>query len=411
MKYIPGGVAAPIGFKAAGIHCGVKQNPDGTAATPNKKDLAMILSERDCVTAAVYTKNQVKAAPIHLSQKHLANGHARGIIANSGNANACAPSGMENALRMAKAAGSASHLSPEDFAVASTGIIGVPLNIDAIEQSIPQLASELSDQGSTSAANAILTTDTTIKEVAVTIQIGEKPVTIGAIAKGSGMIHPNMGTMLCFVTTDCVIDGALLQEILGQIVKKTFNRVSVDGDTSTNDCCIVLANGMAQNPPVEKNSKAYQKFCQSLHSVLEYEAKKIAGDGEGAERLIACTVKNAATEEKAEHMAKAVISSSLVKTAMFGADANWGRVLCALGYSGSVFDPERVSVSFFSNAGVIDVCREGTGLSFNEELAKQILSEREITILVDIEEGSSFATCWGCDLTYEYVKINGDYRN
>ncbi len=417
MKYIQGGVCAPLGFTAAGIHCGVKVSPlsDGNQAPASdpipKKDLALILSDCICNAAAVYTRNQVKAAPIFISQKHLADGKARGVVCNSGNANACAPLGLENALKMTQLAAGATGLSPEDFAVASTGVIGVTLNIAAIEKGMPQAAAQLSKEGSKDASGAILTTDLVEKEIAVSVELGGKTVTIGAIAKGSGMIHPNMGTMLSFVTTDCAIDTPLLQKALGEITAKTFNRISVDGDTSTNDTCFVFANGKAGNAPLTEGTPDYETFYQALYTVMEYEAKAIAGDGEGASRLITCTVEGAKTEEKAEQMAKSVITSPLVKTAMFGADANWGRVLCAVGYSGAAFDPQDVSVKFSSAAGELTVCEKGAGLSFPEDVAKVVLSEREITILVTLTEGSQSATCWGCDLTYDYVKINGDYRS
>ena len=417
MKEITGGVAAPLGFTAAGIHCGVKQSPlsDGndplTAPAQPKKDLALILSDTQCAAAAVYTKNQVKAAPIYVSQEHLANGFARGIVANSGNANACAPEGLENARRMAAAAARATGLSPEDFAVASTGVIGVTLNIDAIEQGIPQVASALGKDGSADASAAILTTDLVPKELAVSLEIGGKTVTIGAIAKGSGMIHPNMGTMLCFCTTDCAIDAPLLQKALAQVVTKTFNRITVDGDSSTNDTCFLLANGLAGNVPLQEGTPDYEAFCAALHHVFRYEARKIAGDGEGASHLITCTVEGTVTEAAAEAMAKSVVGSSLVKAAIFGADANWGRVLCAIGYSGAVFDPMSVTVKFVSEAGAVTVCEGGQGLPFDEVLAKKVLTPWEITILVTLTEGDAAATCWGCDLTYDYVKINGDYRS
>ena len=417
MKEITGGVTAPLGFTAAGLHCGVKQSPlpDGNAplAAPAalKKDLALILSETACAAAAVYTKNQVQAAPIHVSRTHLADGRARGIVANSGNANACAPLGLENARRMAAAAARATGLDPEDFAVASTGVIGVTLNIEAIEAGIPQAAASLSKDGSADAGTAILTTDLVTKELAVSLELGGKTVTIGAIAKGSGMIHPNMGTMLCFCTTDCAIDASLLQKTLEQVVNKTFNRITVDGDTSTNDTCFLLANGLAGNAPLQEGTPDYEAFCAALHHIFRYEARKIAGDGEGASHLITCTVEGAATEEKAEAMAKAVVGSSLVKAAIFGADANWGRVLCAIGYSGAHFDPEAVTVQFVSEAGEVTVCEGGRGLAFDEALAKEVLTPWEITILVTLTEGAAAATCWGCDLTYDYVKINGDYRS
>lgn len=406
MKYVNGGVAAPLGFTAAGYHCGVKAE-----SPPAKRDLALILSDCDCVAAAVYTKNQVKAAPIYVSMEHLADGHARGIVANSGNANACAPNGMAHAKAMAVAAAQATGLSPEDFAVASTGVIGVELNIGVIEEGIPHVAAALSKDGSAHASNAILTTDLVEKELAVSVDLGGKTVTIGAIAKGSGMIHPNMGTMLCFTTTDCVIDQALLQKTLTKIVNKTFNRITVDGDSSTNDTCFVLANGKAGNEPLVEGSAEYETFYEALHTVFEYEAKQIAADGEGATHLVTCTVEHAESEEKAELMAKSVVGSSLVKAAMFGSDANWGRVLCAIGYSGAQFDPNAIDVAFASSAGEILVCQNGAGVVFDEAKAKQILLEKEVTILVRMQEGQESATCWGCDLSYDYVKINGDYRN
>lgn len=406
MKYVNGGVAAPLGFTAAGYHCGVKAE-----SPPTKRDLALILSDCDCVAAAVYTKNQVKAAPIYVSMEHLADGHARGIVANSGNANACAPNGMAHAKAMAVAAAKATGLSPQDFAVASTGVIGVELNIAVIEQGIPHAAAALSKDGSAHASNAILTTDLVEKELAVSVELGGTTVTIGAIAKGSGMIHPNMGTMLCFTTTDCVIDQALLQKTLTKIVNKTFNRITVDGDSSTNDTCFVLANGKAGNKPLVEGSPEYETFYEALHTVFEYEAKQIAADGEGATHLVTCTVEHAESEEKAERMAKAVVGSSLVKAAMYGSDANWGRVLCAIGYSGAQFDPNAIDVKFASLAGEILVCQNGAGVDFDEAKAKQILLEKEVTILVTMQEGKESATCWGCDLSYDYVKINGDYRN
>ena len=411
MITIPGGITAPKGFKTAGVHCGVKDN--FTTPQPDKLDLAMVLSEVPCTAAGTYTRNVVKADPVILSMKHLADGKAQGIIADSGNANACAPKGMENAIRMAKAAAAATGLQPEDFAVCSTGIIGVELNIDAIETGIPTLVSKLADdaQSSDDAAHAIMTTDLKKKEIAVQVEIGGKTVTVGAIAKGSGMIHPNMGNMLCFVTTDCAIESAVLQSMLKDVVNKTFNRVTVDGDTSTNDTCVVLANGMAGNEPITGPGADYDALFAALREVCEYEAKMIASDGEGASHLLTCTVQGAATEEKAEFMAKAVVRSPLVKCAVYGADANWGRVLCAIGYSGAEFDPKAVEVKFQSKAGELLVCSGGQGVAFDEELAKKVLSEEEVIILVTMTEGEASCSCWGCDLTYDYVKINGDYRS
>jgi glutamate N-acetyltransferase/amino-acid N-acetyltransferase len=404
MKQLEGGVTAPKGFTAAGVHCGVKNNKS------EKKDLALILSERECSAAAVYTRNRVKAAPLYITMEHLENGTAWGIVANSGNANACAPQSHENAQLMCEYAAAATGRKAEDFVVASTGVIGQTLNIAAIEKGLPLAAQALNAHGSDDAAQAIMTTDTAKKECAVTVTIGGKSVTIGAIAKGSGMIHPNMGTMLAFVTTDCRITPDCLQEMLGEIVGRTFNRVTVDGDTSTNDMCVVLANGMAENPLIEWKDDSYTVFYKALYGVCEYLAKSIAADGEGASRLVTCVMRGARSEDTAERLGKAVVGSSLVKAAMFGADANWGRVLCAMGYSKAPFRPEYVDVKFRSAVGEVLVCKDGAGVDFDEDFAKSILSQDEVVIDVDIHEGDCEATCWGCDLTYEYVKINGDYR-
>jgi len=405
LKEIAGGVCAAKGFTAAGVHCGVK-----AGSSPDKNDLAMILSERECAAAAVYTLNRVKAAPVYVTMGHLEDGVCRGIIANSGNANACAPLSHEHAEEMCALAANATGLKPHDFVVASTGVIGRELNISAIEKGMPALVSALDADGSDAAARAIMTTDKAKKETAVSVTIGGRSVTVGAIAKGSGMIHPNMGTMLCFITTDCAITQDVLQDALHEIVPRTFNRVTVDGDTSTNDMCVVLANGMAGNEQIEWKDDSYTVFCKALHQVCETMARAIAADGEGASRLVTCTVRSARSEESAERLAKAVVGSSLVKAALFGADANWGRVLCAMGYSKAPFRPEYVDIGFSSIQGSILVCKQGTGLDFDEELAKKILTQDEVVIEVSLNEGEHEATCWGCDLTYEYVKINGDYR-
>lgn len=416
MKTISGGIAAPRGFLASGVYCGVKHGHGDTPQTilpaaRGKNDLAMIVSECECAAAAMYTLNRVKAAPLYVTMEHLEDGVCRGILVNSGNANACAPMSHENAKRMCELAAAATGLKPVDFAVASTGVIGQPLNIAAIERGMEGLVAGLSPDGSDAAATAIMTTDTVKKEIAVTLTIGGKNVTIGAIAKGSGMIHPNMGTMLCFITTDCAITHDMLQEALHEIVPRTFNRVTVDGDTSTNDMCVALANGMAGNPQIEWKDDDYTVFSKALFHVCEQMARAIASDGEGASRLVTCTVRNARSEESAERLAKAVVGSSLVKAAMFGADANWGRVLCAMGYSKAPFRPEYVDVKFSSILGEIKVCERGTGLDFDEELAKKVLSQDEVVIDVCLNEGDCEATCWGCDLTFDYVKINGDYRS
>ena len=358
----------------------------------------------------MYTLNRVKAAPLYVTMDHLENGVAQGIIANSGNANACCPMSHENAEEMCALAAAATGLKAADFVVASTGVIGQTLNIAAIARGVPAAAAALSRSGSGDAANAIMTTDTVKKELAVTVAIGGQKVTIGAIAKGSGMIHPNMGTMLCFLTTDCAITQEMLQDALHDIVPRTFNRVTVDGDTSTNDMCVILANGMAENPLIEWKDDNYTVFFKALSEICTELARSIAADGEGASRLVTCTVMDARSEESAERLAKAVVGSSLVKAAMFGADANWGRVLCAMGYSKAPFRPEFVDVTFRSVVGEVTVCRQGAGLDFDEDQAKSILSQDEVVIEVDLHEGEHQATCWGCDLTYEYVKINGDYR-
>lgn len=405
MKLISGGVTAAKGFRAAGVHAGVK-----AGSSPDKNDLAMILCDTEAAAAGVYTMNRVKAAPIYVTMEHLENGTARGVIANSGNANACAPLGHENAVKMCEAAASATGLRPEDFIVCSTGVIGQTLNVSVIEDACPTLASLLSRDGSGDAAAAIMTTDTKKKEIAVSFEIGGKEVRLGGIAKGSGMIHPNMGTMLCFLTTDCAISSDVLQDALYEVTKVTFNRVSVDGDTSTNDTCCILASGAAENALIGWKSEDYDVFYGALKYVCTELAKKIAGDGEGATKLVSCTVSGSRSDEAAEKLSMEVIRSSLVKAAMFGADANWGRVLCAMGYSKAPFRPECVDVAFASAAGTIQVCKAGEGLDFDEELAKKVLSQPEVEILVNVNEGEHAVTAWGCDLTYDYVKINGDYR-
>ena len=405
MKLISGGVTAAKGFRAAGVHAGVK-----AGSSADKNDLAMILCDTEASAAGVYTMNRVKAAPIYVTMEHLENGSARGIIANSGNANACAPLGHENAVKMCEAAASATGLRPEDFIVCSTGVIGQTLNVSVIENACPTLASLLSRDGSGDAAAAIMTTDTKKKEIAVSFELGGKEVRLGGIAKGSGMIHPNMGTMLCFLTTDCAISPDVLQNALYEVTKVTFNRVSVDGDTSTNDTCCILASGAAENQLIDWKSEDYDVFYGALKFVCTELAKKIAGDGEGATTRVTCTVSGSRSDEAAEKLAMEVIRSSLVKAAMFGADANWGRVLCAMGYSKAPFRPECVDVSFASAAGSIAVCKAGEGLKFDEDLAKKVLSQDEVEIQVNVNEGEHAVTAWGCDLTYDYVKINGDYR-
>ena len=419
MKQVPGGVTAPKGFTASGVHCGVKKgkgdgNQPPTSKMPEvlegKKDLALIVSEQPCAAAAVYTMNRVKAAPLYVTMDHLENGEAQAIVANSGNANACAPNSHEHAEEMCALAARATGLKPSDFVVASTGVIGQELNIAAIRAGMPAAAAALSRDGSDAAANAIMTTDTVKKELALACSIGGRTVTLGAIAKGSGMIHPNMGTMLCFLTTDCAISSEMIKSALLETVQVSFNRISVDGDTSTNDSCMILANGLAGNDPITDEGADYQAFLEALEALCIHMARSMASDGEGAKHLITCTVTGAKSEESAETIAKSVISSTLTKAAIFGADANWGRVLCAMGYSGEVFDPDKVDVSFASAAGEIAVCAAGRGLPFDEDQAKKILTEHDVEIRVAMGEGEGSCTCWGCDITYDYIKINGDYR-
>ena len=405
-QMISGGVCAAQGFRAAGLHVGVK-----THATW-KKDVALIVSDVDCAAAAVFTKNAVKAAPIHVDLQHLKNGRARAVIANSGNANACAPQGEENAERMCAAVAGAIGCAAEDVLVSSTGVIGQRINVEAIEAAVPALcaALERSEAASDAAGHAIMTTDTVKKEVAVETVVGGKTVRLGGVAKGSGMIHPNMGTMLCFLTTDCAISPEMIKAALLETVRVSFNRISVDGDTSTNDTCLVLANGLAGNAPITAKGPDYDAFLAALRALCTELARKMASDGEGARHLITCAVKGAKSEKSAEIIAKSVVSSTLTKAAIFGADANWGRVLCAMGYSGEDFDPDKVSVRFASAAGDIQVCAGGRGLDFDEDLAKKILTEHDVEINIAMGEGSGECVCWGCDITYDYIKINGDYR-
>ena len=401
MKLIEGGVCAAKGFTANGIHCGIRKNR-------SKRDLALIYSEKTASAAAVYTTNLVKGAPLLVTKQHLQNGTAQAIICNSGNANTCNANGIEIAQQMSSLLGGALHISPEDVVVASTGVIGQPMEIAPIAAGIPSLIEGLTDDGSDRAAEGIMTTDTVKKEVAVEFTLDGKPCRIGGIAKGSGMIHPNMATMLVFITTDAAISPALLQKALSSDIADTFNMVSVDGDTSTNDMVTVLANGMAGNQEITQENEDFAIFMKALNTV--HLCRCIAGDGEGATKLLECKVTGAADVATAKTVAKSVICSSLLKAAMFGADANWGRVLCAIGYSGAAVDVDKIDVAFQSKVGTIPVCKYGAGLDFSEEKAKEILLEKEIEILVELNSGDAAATAWGCDLTYEYVKINGDYR-
>ena len=402
MDQVSGGVCAAKGFSAAGVHCGIRKNKD-------KRDLALIYSAVPAHAAAVYTTNLVKGAPLIVTKKHLSNGQAQAIICNSGNANTCNANGIEIAEQMSALLGEALHISPEDVVVASTGVIGQPLDIAPIAAGIPMLLGSLGDH-SAEAAEGIMTTDTKRKEIAVTFTAGGKQCTIGGICKGSGMIHPNMATMLVFLTTDCAISAEMLQKALSTDIASTFNMVSVDGDTSTNDMVTILANGQAGNTEITQEGEDFTAFMEALNTVTVYLCRRIAGDGEGATKLMECTVTGAETEAIAKTVAKSIICSSLVKAAMFGSDANWGRVLCAIGYSGAKVDVSKIDVHFASKAGTILVCQNGAGVDFSEELAKKILLEPEIEIQVELNSGPYKATAWGCDLTYDYVKINGDYR-
>ena len=402
MKTITGGICAAKGYKAAGIHCGIRKNK-------SKKDLSLIISEKPASAAAVYTTNLVKGAPLLVTKKHISNGVAQAIICNSGNANTCNSNGIEIAEQTCELVAEALQMDKTDIIVASTGVIGQPLDIAPIKAAIPSLVASLGDN-SDAAAEGIMTTDTTKKEIAVEFELDGKTCRIGGIAKGSGMIHPDMATMLVFITTDCAISSEMLRKALSSDIKDTFNMVSVDGDTSTNDMVTVLANGMAGNIEINSEGDAFNIFMKALNTVTVYLCRAIAGDGEGATKLLECKVHGAAASETAKTVAKSVICSSLTKAAMFGADANWGRVLCAIGYSKANVDVSKIDVAFTSAAGTVAVCKNGAGITFSEELAKTILTEGEITIDINLNSGSYSSTAWGCDLTYDYVKINGDYR-
>lgn len=402
MNIIDGGVCAANGFSAGGIHCGIRKNK-------SKRDLALIYSEVKASAACVYTTNLVKGAPLIVTKEHVADGYAQAVICNSGNANTCNANGIEIAQEMSKLLADEMNINQNDVIVASTGVIGQPLDIEPIKNGIPSLKKSLGNN-SECAAEGIMTTDTKLKQVAVSFNIDGVECKIGGIAKGSGMIHPNMATMLVFITTDCAISPKMLQKALSSDIKNTFNMVSVDGDTSTNDMVTVLANGMAGNKVIDSDSEAFNTFMEALNTVTVYLCRCIAGDGEGATKLLECKVTGAENIEIAKTVAKSVICSSLTKAAMFGADANWGRVLCAIGYSGANVDVNKIDVSFESNKGVIEVCKNGAGVAFSEEKAKEILLEQDIIINVALNAGNANSTAWGCDLTYDYVKINGDYR-
>ncbi len=403
MELIKGGVCAPKGFKASGIHCGIRKNK-------TKKDLALIVSDASATASAVYTSNLVKGAPIYVTKENIADGKAMAVICNSGNANTCNSNGIEIAKKMCELVHDGTGISANDVVVASTGVIGQPLDITPIKNGMAQLVDGLNYNGSEDAASAIMTTDTVMKEIAYSFTVNGKSCSIGGIAKGSGMIHPNLATMLVFITTDVKISREMLDKALKGDVADTFNMVSIDGDTSTNDMVCVLANGMADNDEINCEGEDFESFKEALRAVNSYLCREIAKDGEGATKLLECFVNGAKDKSTARTVAKSIVCSSLVKAAMFGADANWGRILCAIGYSGANVDINKIDVSFKSQAGEIPVCKNGMGIDFSEEIAKEILLKDEIQVIVSLNDGDEFAVARGCDLTYDYVKINGDYR-
>ena len=402
LKQINGGVCAAKGFLANGVLCGIRKNR-------TKRDLALIMSEVPAAAAAVYTKNLVKGAPLFVTKNNISDGVAQAVICNSGNANTCNANGVEIAEQMCQLVADATEIKAKDVIVASTGVIGQPLSIDPIASKMDDLVEGLG-YNSDLACEAIMTTDTKKKEIAFEFDINGVTCRIGGIAKGSGMIHPNMATMLVFVTTDCAISAKMLDKAVKTDVETSFNMVSVDGDTSTNDMVSVMANGLAKNELIDEEGAAFDAFCEALHGVTSYLCKMIAADGEGATKLLECTVSGAVDDINARIIAKSVICSSLFKAAMFGADANWGRVLCAIGYSGADVDVTAVDVSFESRKGRVDVCKNGAGIPFSEDEAKTVLLESEIKVVISVGSGVGNAVAWGCDLTYDYVKINGDYR-
>ena len=403
MKLISGGVCAAKGFSAAGVHCGIRKNKE-------KRDLSLIYSEARAAAAAVYTQNLVKGAPLAVTKRHIEDGYAQAVICNSGNANTCNADGEQIAEQMSELVSSALGVDASDVVVASTGVIGKPLDIEPIKCGIPELVKLLSSNGSGDAAEGIMTTDTVKKEVAVEFSLGGKTCRMGGIAKGSGMIHPNMATMLVFITTDAAVSPEMLRRALSTDVGSTFNMLSIDGDTSTNDMVTVLANGLAGNETVTEDGEDFAEFMRALNTVTVALCRMIAADGEGCTRLIECKVSGAKDEAAAKTAAKAVICSSLVKSMIFGADANFGRVFCAVGYSGADVDVTKMGVSFSSASGEVEVARDGHGIDFSEERAKAMLTEKEIEIRVTLGDGGASAVAWGCDLTYDYVKINADYR-
>lgn len=403
-EFVDGGVCAAEGFTAGGVIAGIK------AGNTTKRDLAMIYCAERCKTAALFTSNKVKGAPIIVSKEHLKDGYAQAVIVNSGNANTCNPDGIEIAEEMCELTAQALDIDVSDVLVGSTGVIGQKLDIKPIRIMIPTLAKSLSVKNSGDAVEAIMTTDTRKKEIAVEFEIDGRKCHVGGISKGSGMINPNMATMLAFITTDVAIAGELLEKALRKVNLLTYNMVSVDGDTSTNDTLILMSSGLAKNSEIICEDKNYEIFENALYAVMMNLARETARDGEGATKLIECIVNGAPSEKAARAAAKSVISSNLVKAALFAADANWGRILCALGYADADFEIDKVSVELASAKGKLTVCAEGAGIAFSEETAAEILSEEEVKILVDLHDGKHSAIAWGCDLTFDYVKINAEYR-
>lgn len=414
LKMIDGGICAARGFRASGTYCGIKKpnvenlNPD----IKHKNDICLYVSDVVCNAAAVYTKNKVKGAPILVTKANLSKSgnKAKAVIANSKNANTCNADGEEKANRMCELVAAELNIPKEQVIVASTGVIGQILPIEPIERAVPILAKELDYGKNLEAATAIMTTDTVKKEYAVEFIIDGKICKIGGMAKGSGMIHPNMATTLNFITTDCAISSDILQKALSEIVKVTYNCLSIDGDTSTNDMVCLMANGLALNEEITAEGENFEIFKAALYEVMANLTRMLAKDGEGATKLLECITSGAKDKDTAITVAKSVVCSSLFKAAMFGEDANWGRVLCAIGYADAEFDINKVDVDLKSDKGTVSVCRNGSGIEFSEEKASEVLSSDEIQILVELHEGSEKATAWGCDLTYDYVKINGDYR-
>lgn len=400
---IGGGICAPKGYMASGIHCGFRKNRD-------KKDLGIIVSDKECSVAAVFTQNKVKGAPIAVDKEHIKDGKIRAVICNSGNANTCAVNGIEVAENTCRLLAEALDIKKEDVFVSSTGVIGEPLKFETFEEGVPRAVKELSYTGSDDFAHAIMTTDTVKKEAAYSFKIAGKEVKIGGVAKGSGMIHPNMATMLCFITTDADITPEMLQKALNRDIKDSFNQISVDGDTSTNDTVCLMANGMAENILIDTEDENYRTFCDALATLTKQLAKGVVKDGEGATKMIECTVAKAPDKQIARRISKAVITSTLFKSAIFGEDANWGRILCAVGYSGADFDINFVDVYLRSKIGSILVCKDGSYYEFDEDMAAEILMDDEIFVDIDLNQGLYDAKAWGCDLSYEYVRINGDYR-